>query len=150
VVPQVPVAASSRRVLYTSRRGDTLVTISDRFGVSLDELRRWNKMTGIKVEAGRRLHVSEPASAPGATSGHRRTVSEGSAKAHEQASRKGSTQQGAVHGGAKKNEATTGKKQPAQGSRTRSGTAKSRASSTHRHEGEKPAAKSKSSKSKQN
>jgi len=151
VVPQAPVAApSSRRVLYTARRGDTLVTISDRFGVSLDELRRWNKMTGIKVEAGRRLHVSEPASAPGATSGHRRTVSEGSAKAHEQASRKGSTQQGAVHGGAKKNEATTGKKQPAQGSRTRSGTAKSRASSTHRHEGEKPAAKSKSSKSKQN
>jgi membrane-bound lytic murein transglycosylase D len=152
VVPQAPVAApSSRRVLYTARRGDTLVTISDRFGVSLDELRRWNKMTGIKVEAGRRLHVSEPASAPGATSGHRRaTVSEGGAKAHETASRKGSTQQGASHGGAKKNEATTEKNQPVQGSRARSGRAKSRASSTHKHEGAKAAATSKSSKNKQN
>jgi len=152
VVPQAPVAApSSRRVLYTARRGDTLVTISDRFGVSLDELRRWNKLTGIKVEAGRRLHVSEPASASGAATGHRRaTVSEGSAKAHEQASRKGSTQHGDSDDGAKKNEATSERKQSVQGSRTQSGTAKRHASGAHKHSGVKAGAKSKSSKSKQN
>jgi membrane-bound lytic murein transglycosylase D len=61
-IPLAPVAAASTRmVLYTARRGDTLVTISDRFGVSLTQLRAWNKMTGIKVEPGRKLHVAEPA-----------------------------------------------------------------------------------------
>jgi len=46
------------------RRGDTLVTIADRYGVSLAQLRRWNKLpaTTSKVEAGRKLFVSEPAS----------------------------------------------------------------------------------------
>ncbi|MGA7343920.1 MAG: transglycosylase SLT domain-containing protein, partial [Terracidiphilus sp.] len=62
VVPVAPEAApSSRRVLYTVRRGDTLVTIADRFGVSLAQLRSWNNLTGIRVEPGRRLHVAEPA-----------------------------------------------------------------------------------------
>ncbi|HEY1767504.1 MAG TPA: transglycosylase SLT domain-containing protein [Terracidiphilus sp.] len=62
VVPVAPEAApSGRRVLYTVRRGDTLVTIADRFGVSLAELRRWNNVTGTHVEPGRRLHVAEPA-----------------------------------------------------------------------------------------
>ena len=61
VVPVAPAAApSSRTLLYTVRRGDTLVTIADRFGVSLNQLRRWNKITGIKVSPGRRLHVAEP------------------------------------------------------------------------------------------
>ncbi len=64
VVPVAPVSAPSVHTLvYTTRRGDTLVSIADRFGVSLDQLRRWNKIpSGIKVEAGRRLHVAEPAS----------------------------------------------------------------------------------------
>ncbi len=62
VVPQAPAAAPSRVALYTVRRGETLVTVADRFGVSLSQLRRWNGITGIKVEAGRRLHVAEPVS----------------------------------------------------------------------------------------
>jgi membrane-bound lytic murein transglycosylase D len=62
VVPQAPEAAPSlHRVLYTVRRGDTLVTIADRFGVSLTELRRWNHVSGTRVEPGQRLHVAEPA-----------------------------------------------------------------------------------------
>jgi membrane-bound lytic murein transglycosylase D len=64
VIPQAPPAtAATRMVFYTARRGDTLITISDRFGVSLAELRRWNHLTGesVKVVAGNRLHVAEPA-----------------------------------------------------------------------------------------
>jgi membrane-bound lytic murein transglycosylase D len=63
VVPVAPVAAPAlHTLLYTVRRGDTLVSIADRFGVSLDQLRRWNKIpTGIRVDTGRRLHVAEPA-----------------------------------------------------------------------------------------
>jgi peptidoglycan lytic transglycosylase D len=62
VVPVAPSAErASRGLLYTTRRGDTLVSIADRFGVSLSELRRWNKIRGVKVAPGRRLHVAEPA-----------------------------------------------------------------------------------------
>jgi len=63
VVPVPPAAApSAHTVFYTTRRGATLVSVADRFGVSLSQLRRWNKLgaTGIKVDAGRRLHVAEP------------------------------------------------------------------------------------------
>ena len=65
VVPVAPVATPSLHTLvYTTRRGDTLVSIADRFGVSLDQLRRWNKISsGTKVEAGRKLHVAEPSGA---------------------------------------------------------------------------------------
>jgi len=62
----VPVAAraasSSHTVFYTTRRGDTLVSVADRFGISLSQLRRWNKLpsSGIRIDAGRRLHVAEP------------------------------------------------------------------------------------------
>ena len=61
VVPVAPAAESSHRtLLYTTRRGDTLVTIADRFGVSLEQLRRWNQINGTRVAPGRRLHVAEP------------------------------------------------------------------------------------------
>ena len=65
VVPVAPVVErSAHAVLYTVRRGDTLVSIADRFGVSLDQLRRWNAIgSGTNVAAGRRLHVAEPAAA---------------------------------------------------------------------------------------
>jgi len=63
VVP-VPLAAEPLAGIrmYTVRRGDTLVTIADRFGVSLSQLRRWNSIpSGIRVDPGRRLRVAEPA-----------------------------------------------------------------------------------------
>jgi membrane-bound lytic murein transglycosylase D len=65
VVPVAPSAPPAARTqLYTVRKGETLVTISDRFGVSLNQLRRWNNITGIRVEPGRRLHVAAPANTP--------------------------------------------------------------------------------------
>ena len=71
-VPAAPVAAPSASPrLYTVRRGDTLVTIADRFGVSLNQLRRWNRITGIKVAPGRRLRVAEPVLLRRASSGRR-------------------------------------------------------------------------------
>jgi membrane-bound lytic murein transglycosylase D len=74
----VPVAAaatpSAHAVTYTARRGDTLVSIADRFGVSLDQLRRWNKIpSGTKVTPGQRLHVAEPVAAR-RTKGHHCTT----------------------------------------------------------------------------
>jgi peptidoglycan lytic transglycosylase D len=77
VVPVAPEAApSANRGLYTVRRGDTLITIADRFGVSLAELRQWNNLSGIRVERGRRLHVAEPVAVRRvSSSSHRRHVS---------------------------------------------------------------------------
>jgi membrane-bound lytic murein transglycosylase D len=59
VVPAAPVMERAlHAVLYTVRRGDTLISIADRFGVSLTQLRRWNHIrTGIHVAPGRRLRV---------------------------------------------------------------------------------------------
>lgn len=72
VVPVAPEAAPTlHRVLYTVRRGDTLITIADRFGVSLAELRRWNHVTGTRVEPGRRLHVAEPTAEPARSTSRR-------------------------------------------------------------------------------
>lgn len=77
VVPVPPAATpSAHTVLYTTRRGDTLVSVADRFGVSLAQLRRWNNISsnGIKVEPGRRLHVAEPAALYRTGSHHRRVA----------------------------------------------------------------------------
>jgi len=62
VIPvPLPSAPASHSEVYKARRGDTLVTIADRFGVSLDDLHRWNHTTGSSVLAGQRIRVTEPA-----------------------------------------------------------------------------------------
>ncbi len=77
----VPLSAEARTHtrLYTARRGDTLVTIADRFGVSLTELRRWNNIpSGIRVTPGRRLRVAEPTPVRTSSSRRRRSTHSGS------------------------------------------------------------------------
>jgi membrane-bound lytic murein transglycosylase D len=80
IVPVAPeLAPSARTAWYTTRRGDTLVTIADRFGVSLAQLRRWNGIaaSGVKVDAGRRLHVAEPVAASQSSSKKRHRTAAG-------------------------------------------------------------------------
>jgi membrane-bound lytic murein transglycosylase D len=124
-IPLAPVAASSARtLLYTARRGDTLVTIADRFGVSLNQLRRWNNIAGIKVEPGRRLHVAEPAIAHRVARGHRSGAGGGTgAKPHETASAKASVAKTGGSASTKKAGAPAAKKTPAHKAGTAAGTA---------------------------
>ncbi|PNA34957.1 lytic transglycosylase, partial [Pseudomonas sp. MPR-LB5] len=50
----------------TVRRGDSLITVADRFGVSVEELRRWNHLSSSTVSPGHVLLVAEPVKlAPG-------------------------------------------------------------------------------------
>ncbi len=59
----IPIAASSSlagQQRYTLRRNDTLVTVADRFGVTVEELRAWNKLSSNRVAPGRSLYVAEP------------------------------------------------------------------------------------------
>jgi membrane-bound lytic murein transglycosylase D len=140
VVPLAPAAAPSRMLMYTARRGDTLVTIADRFGVSLNQLRRWNNTTGIRVEPGRRLHVAEPAAVAHTARGARHSVPAGTvgsgAKAHATSPAKGGAHASATHG--------TG----THGTGTH-GTEAAGASTAKKHAGPQTAAKGKSAAHKQ-
>jgi membrane-bound lytic murein transglycosylase D len=124
-IPLAPVAApSARMLLYTVRRGDTLVTIADRFGVSLNQLRRWNDIAGIKVEPGRRLHVAEPANASRAAHSHRSGAGAGTgARPHPAAPAKSPAAKPGGPASAKKNGASAAKKTPAHKAGATAGTA---------------------------
>jgi membrane-bound lytic murein transglycosylase D len=60
VVPVQSVASLGTPQRYTVHAGDSLVTIADRFNISLDELRRWNSLSSSTVKPGRSLYVAEP------------------------------------------------------------------------------------------
>lgn len=60
VIPVAPVAAASQHMRYRTRRGDTIVTVADRFGVTTGQLRRWNRIAGNHLPVGRLLYVSQP------------------------------------------------------------------------------------------
>ncbi len=96
----VPVAASSSlppgQQRYTLRRADTLVTVADRFGVTVEQLRAWNHLTSSRVEPGRSLYVAEPIRlAPATRSSRGRHGHRASGATH-------SSKRPAVSGGAKK------------------------------------------------
>jgi membrane-bound lytic murein transglycosylase D len=63
IVPVTPArgVSGARTSVYKVRRGDTMVTIADQFGVTVDELEQWNHITAHSLAAGRRLYVAEPA-----------------------------------------------------------------------------------------
>jgi membrane-bound lytic murein transglycosylase D len=60
VVPVAGAVASAGPQRYALRRGDTLITVADRFGVSVEELRRWNHLSSNLVKPGSSLAVAEP------------------------------------------------------------------------------------------
>ncbi|HET9099218.1 MAG TPA: LysM peptidoglycan-binding domain-containing protein [Acidobacteriaceae bacterium] len=80
---------------YRVRRGDTVVTLADRFGVTTGQLRRWNRLHGNRLPVGRTIYVSEPVrthrrrsryahgkSARGSSRSHAVTHSPSASKAH--------------------------------------------------------------------
>jgi membrane-bound lytic murein transglycosylase D len=73
VIPVAPVSASRGTTLYRARRGDTLVTVADRFGVTVAQLRRWNHLRASAEIPGRKLYVAEPAHISAFRRGHRRS-----------------------------------------------------------------------------
>jgi membrane-bound lytic murein transglycosylase D len=60
VIPVAGAVASAGPQRYAVRRGDTLITVADRFGVSVEELRRWNHLSSNVVKPGSSLAVVEP------------------------------------------------------------------------------------------
>ena len=74
VIPVATVSASDHPQHYTVRHGDTLVTVADRFGVSVEQLRHWNHLTSSTAKPGRVLTIAEPVKlAPGMRTRSRKT-----------------------------------------------------------------------------
>ncbi len=62
VIPITPVvsAAMARPAHFRVLRGDSLITVSDRFNVSVEDLRQWNHLRSSAIVPGRTLTVAEP------------------------------------------------------------------------------------------
>ncbi len=62
LIPVAPAAASGgiHSAHYTVRHGDTLITVADRFNVTVEDLRRWNHLRTNAVPVGKSLIVAEP------------------------------------------------------------------------------------------
>ncbi|MGA2249905.1 transglycosylase SLT domain-containing protein [Terracidiphilus sp.] len=90
VVPVAPVVERTAHAsLYTTRRGDTLVSIADRFSVSLDQLRRWNSIaSGVSVAPGSKLHIAEPAAVSHTGKHHAGTASSATRNGNSQPAKK--------------------------------------------------------------
>jgi LysM repeat protein len=61
-------AAASNPALYKIRRGDSLEAISQRFGVTVDQLKAWNSLRGSRINVGDSLTVGSPEQAQAAAS----------------------------------------------------------------------------------
>jgi membrane-bound lytic murein transglycosylase D len=60
VVPLASQTAVLRTLHYVTRAGDTLITVADRFNVSVEDLRLWNHLRSSAIGPHRTLNVSEP------------------------------------------------------------------------------------------
>ena len=102
----IPVSSSgsgaSHPLQYTTRRGDTLVTVADRFNVSAEDLRQWNRLSSSSLQAGRRIYVAEPVRLGPATRSRRTKSAAGRRRGGHAVS--GRSARGSAHssGGAKK------------------------------------------------
>ncbi len=62
---------------YTVRKGDTVLSVADDFGVPAEKIRQWNRLQGNALRAGKSLTIFKPAAGAvvertAATSNHRR------------------------------------------------------------------------------
>jgi membrane-bound lytic murein transglycosylase D len=60
VVPVQTLTTGANPQRYTLRAGDTLMTVADRFNITVEDLRRWNTLATASVRPGRTLYVAEP------------------------------------------------------------------------------------------
>jgi membrane-bound lytic murein transglycosylase D len=97
VIPVSVYNASAGQQHYTVRRNDTLVTVADRFGVTVEQLRTWNHLSSNSVTPGRSINVAQPIRlAPGSYSsrsrrGHNATHSTRGSRSYASASARGTS-----------------------------------------------------------
>ena len=70
----IPISSGAGRMgqqRYTVRRGDSVVTVADRFGVTVEQLREWNPSAASRLTPGRSIYVAEPVHLPSTGRGRR-------------------------------------------------------------------------------
>ncbi len=85
VIPVANSTGGTNALTYAPRRGDSLVTVADRFNVTTENLRRWNHLTTNTITPGKKLYVAEPVRLAPASRGRRKAAS---SKANTTASKK--------------------------------------------------------------
>jgi membrane-bound lytic murein transglycosylase D len=60
VIPVASSASVAGPQRYSVRHGDTLITVADRFGVSVEQLRRWNHLSSNGLKPGTSIAIAEP------------------------------------------------------------------------------------------
>ena len=105
-----PSASSSaaRSTRYIAKKGDTLVTVADRFNVSVDQLRSWNHLKGTALTPGHSLYVSEPARVA-SPHGHRHGKSSSGTAGTGSGGKASHSGTGAAHSAAAKSASSTSK-----------------------------------------
>ena len=123
----IPVAGSgsgaSHPLQYTTRRGDSLVTVADRFNVTSEQLREWNHLSTSSLAAGRKIYVAEPVRLGPASRGRRAargTARRGSTRGSARGSGRGSAPSS---GGGRSTKASGGRAaaSPTSGAKKKSG-----------------------------
>ncbi len=60
VVPVANATSMAHPLRYVTRVGDSLVTVADRFNISVEDLRRWNHLSSSSIGPHRTLYVAQP------------------------------------------------------------------------------------------
>ena len=115
VVP-VSNAAMPHPLRYVTRLGDTLVTVADRFNVSVEDLRRWNHLSSSTIQPQRTLYVAQPVHLAPAAHG-RAKRSHTAAGAQTSAGAKGKTAVSQKPSAKTSSHSATGKKKTTRGKR---------------------------------
>jgi len=59
-VAKVPAEPEARPLYHRVKPGETLFAIGARYGLSVDSLRKWNRVRGNRIQAGQRLRLQKP------------------------------------------------------------------------------------------
>ena len=98
--PAQTVTLSKRASKYRVRRGDTLLSVADHFGVPAEQVRRWNKLKGNDLRRTRVLKIYVPSRGRLARGGRRATLkraryrASGTSNARRHRSRTGARRRG--------------------------------------------------------
>jgi len=105
VIPIAAPRAVAHPQTYKVRRGDTLVTVADRFGVTVEQLRRWNHLRSNAVRTGHSLRVSEPVKLAPRTRSRGRSSKSPRGRTHRSSASAHSKSHSSDHAAAKKSSA---------------------------------------------
>ena len=104
IIPLTPgssgdgMAFSKHPTRYKVRKGDTVDSVADDFGVPVDKLRKWNHLRGSTLAAGRVLTIYKPVAAEGAeVASEGDSASKVKSSAHSPKTGKGAMQSAKYH-----------------------------------------------------